>query len=153
MKVWVIGVETAVVIPVFGSAIQDDTAGEMGNGPEQEQNGQAAGDGAHEVDAAGGGMWVVAEQDDKEAAQQDEQWGAGRVGDLELITAGDEFTAVPEAAGGFHRHNINCTGKQTYDPTVALFTLLKFIGITIFWPGGAGGEGKYKDFRGCGGPI
>ena len=58
----------------------DDTAGEVGDGPEQEQNGQAARDSAHEIDPVGGGMGIVTEQDDKETAQEDEQGGSRRVG-------------------------------------------------------------------------
>ena len=68
----------------IGITFLDDTAGKVGDGPEQEQDGQAAGDGAHEVDAMGGGMRVVAEQDDKETAQQDEQGGSGGVRDLQF---------------------------------------------------------------------
>jgi hypothetical protein len=49
----------------------------VGDAPEQEEDGQAAGDGAHEIDAAGGGMGVIAEEDDEEPAQQDEQGAPG----------------------------------------------------------------------------
>ncbi len=100
----------------IGIVPQHDPAGKMGNGPEQEEDGQAAGDGAHEVDGTGGGMGVIAEEDDKKAAHQDEQRGAGGVGDLQLITAGDEFAAVPEAAGRFHGHDKYGAGNQSHDP-------------------------------------
>ncbi len=98
-------------------AFHDEFAGEMGDGPEQEEDGKAAGDGAHEIDAAGGGMRVIAKKDDKEAAHEDEEGRAGRVGDLELVTTGNEFAAIPEAAGGFHGHYKNSTGDHTHDPT------------------------------------
>ena len=54
----------------------------MGDGPEQEEDGEAAGDSAHKVDAAGGGMGVIAEEEDEEAAEEYEEGGAWRVGDL-----------------------------------------------------------------------
>jgi hypothetical protein len=38
------------------------------------------------------------------------------VGDLDLIAAGDEFAAIPKAAGSFHGHNKNGTGNQSHDP-------------------------------------
>jgi len=94
----------------------DELAGEMGDGPEQEQDGQAAGDGAHAIDGAGGGEGVIAEQDDKKAAHENKEGGAGRVGYLELIAAGDEFPAVPETAGGFHSHHKHCAGDKPDDP-------------------------------------
>ena len=59
---------------------------------------------------------IVAKQDDKETAHQDEQRRAGRVGDLDLITAGDELTAIPEAAGRFRGHDKNGAGGQSHDP-------------------------------------
>jgi hypothetical protein len=39
------------------------------------------------------------------------------VGDLELIAAGDEFTTIPEAAGGLHGHNIDSTGDNSHSPS------------------------------------
>ena len=38
------------------------------------------------------------------------------MGDLEFIAAGDEFAAVPEAAGRFHGEHIDGAGKKPYDP-------------------------------------
>jgi hypothetical protein len=38
------------------------------------------------------------------------------VGDLELVAAGDELTAIPEAACGFHGHDIDGTGNDSHDP-------------------------------------
>jgi len=76
---------------------------EVSNGPEQEEDGQPAGDGAHEVDASGGGMRIVAEQDNKKPAHEDKERGARRMRYLELIAAGYEFPAIPEATGGLHR--------------------------------------------------
>jgi len=61
-------------------------------------------------------MRVVAEEDDEEAAHKDEEGGAGGVGDLELVAAGDEFTAIPEAAGRFHGHDEDSTGDNSHDP-------------------------------------
>ena len=86
----------------------------MGDGPEQEEDGQAAGDSTHEVDAAGGGMGVVAEEEDEEAAEEDEEGGAGWVRDLQLIATRNEFTAVPETSGGFHGQYEHCAGDQAY---------------------------------------
>jgi hypothetical protein len=62
-------------------------------------------------------MGVVAEQDDKETAQKDKPGGSRRVGDLQLVAAGDELTAVPEAAGSFHGHYIYCCGDDSDDPS------------------------------------
>jgi hypothetical protein len=59
---------------------------------------------------------VVAEEDDKEAAHEDEERGAGGMGDLEFVAAGDELTAIPEAAGGFHGHDKDSTGNHSHDP-------------------------------------
>jgi hypothetical protein len=39
------------------------------------------------------------------------------VRDLELIATGDEFPAVPEAAGRLHGHHIYTAGNHTHDPT------------------------------------
>jgi hypothetical protein len=61
-------------------------------------------------------MRIVAEEDDKEATHENEEGGAGRVGDLELVAAGDELTAIPEAAGRFHGHDEDSTGDNTHDP-------------------------------------
>src|ERR1700744_4840921 len=97
-------------------AFLDDLPREMRDRPEQEQDGQPARDGAHEIDAAGRGMRVVAEENDEKPAQEHEQRGAGGVGDLQLITAGDELTAIPEAAGGFHGHNEDSAGNQSDYP-------------------------------------
>ena len=88
----------------------------MGNGPEEEEDGQAAAQGAHAVYGAGGGMRVVPEKDDEEAAHEDEERGAGRVGDLESIATGDEFPAIPEAAGGFHGEDEYGAGNKADDP-------------------------------------
>ena len=93
-----------------------ELTGKMGDRPEKEENGQAAGDGAHEVDAPCGGERIIAEQDDEKPAHEDEEGGAGGVGDLQLVAAGDELTAIPEAAGGFHGHDIDGTGNHSYDP-------------------------------------
>ena len=107
-------------MPVVGFRLavtaHDHFAGEVGSGPEEEEDGEAAGDCAHKVDGAGGGMGVVAEEDDKEAAHHDEEGGAGRVGNLEFIAARDKFAAVPEAAGGFHGHHEYGAGDQADDP-------------------------------------
>jgi len=102
----------------FGRSILtlNELAGEVRDGPEQEEDGQTAGNGAHEVDAAGGGMRTVAEKDDKEAAHEDEEGGAWGVGDLELVAAGYEFTAIPEAAGRFHGHDKYGTSDYSHDP-------------------------------------
>ena len=62
-------------------------------------------------------MRVVAKQNDKETAKEDKQRGAGRMGDLQFITAGDKLSAVPEAAGGLHGHDIYSAGDEAYDPT------------------------------------
>ena len=88
----------------------------MSDRPEEEEDGQAAGDGAHEVDASGRGERVVTEQDDEKAAHENEKRGARGVGDLELKAAGNELTAIPEAAGGFHGHDIDRTGYHSHDP-------------------------------------
>jgi hypothetical protein len=39
------------------------------------------------------------------------------VGDLEFVTAGDELTAIPEAAGGFHGHYIYGCCEEADDPS------------------------------------
>lgn len=88
----------------------------MGNGPEQEKDGESAGDSTHKVDTPGGRVRVVAEEDDKKTAQHDEERGAGRVGDLEFIAAGNEFTAVPKTAGRLHGQNIHGAGDEAYCP-------------------------------------
>ena len=91
-------------------------AGEMGDSPEQEEDGEAAGDGAHEIHAAGSGMGVIAKEDDEEAPQQDKKGCSGRVGNLEFIAAGDKFAAVPEAAGRLHGEDVNGAGDNAYNP-------------------------------------
>jgi hypothetical protein len=68
-------------------------------------------------------MRVVSEKNDEKAAHHGEQRGAGRVGDFQLITAGDEFTAVPEAAGRFHGHDINGGGN---DPDYSSYKVIDF---------------------------
>jgi hypothetical protein len=88
----------------------------MSYGPEKEEDGEAAGDGAHEIHAAGGGMGVIAKEDDEKPSQQDEEGCSGRVGNLKFIAAGDKFAAVPEAAGGLHGQDINGAGDKAYNP-------------------------------------
>jgi hypothetical protein len=38
------------------------------------------------------------------------------MGDLQLIATGDEFSAIPEAAGRFHSKNKDAAGNYTHDP-------------------------------------
>jgi hypothetical protein len=94
----------------------DQLTGEVGDGPEEEEDREATGNGGHKIDATGCGEGIVAKEDNEEATHEDEEGGAGRVGDLEFITAGDEFAAIPEAACGFHGHDIDGTGDDSYDP-------------------------------------
>jgi hypothetical protein len=61
-------------------------------------------------------MGVIPEEDDEEAAEEDKERGAGRMGDLELIAARNEFAAVPEAAGRFHCQDIHSAGNKAYCP-------------------------------------
>ena len=35
---------------------------------------------------------------------------------LLFICTGSKFTTIPEAAGGFHGHDINRAGNDTYNP-------------------------------------
>jgi hypothetical protein len=37
------------------------------------------------------------------------------MGDFQLVTTGDEFTAVPEAAGRFHGHDVYGCGDESCD--------------------------------------
>lgn len=89
----------------------------MRNGPEEEENGEPAGERAHAVDGTGSGVGIIAEKDDEEAAHEDEERGAGRVGNLEAVAAGDELTAVPKATGGFHGQDKNGTSNEADDPS------------------------------------
>ena len=82
-------------------------------------------------------MGVVTEQDDKKAAKEDKQWGAGRMGDLQLETTGNKFTAVPETAGGFHRHDIYGAGNQSHDPTHDIVHSIEIHWYKCFCPGPA----------------
>ena len=107
----------------------------MRDGPKQEEDRQAAADGAHKIDAAGRGMGIVAEQDDEEPTHQNEQRSAGRVGDLQFIATGDEFSAIPETAGGFHSQYEDRAGDKAYDPArypiLADETALRIISLHV----------------------
>ena len=46
------------------------SAGKMGNGPEQKQNGKTTGQCTHNVNGTGGGKGIIAKNNDKQAAQQ-----------------------------------------------------------------------------------
>jgi hypothetical protein len=70
-------------------------------------------------------MGIIAEKNDKEAAHENEQRGAGRVGDLELVAAGDELTAVPETAGRLHRHDKDGACNQSHDPASHIVRSIK----------------------------
>jgi hypothetical protein len=59
---------------------------------------------------------IIAEEDDEEAAHENEERCAGRVGDLESIATGDEFAAIPKAADGLHGQDVNGAGNETDDP-------------------------------------
>ena len=61
-------------------------------------------------------MGVIAEEEDEEAAEQNEEWGAWRVGDLQLIATGHELATVPETTGGFHGQHEYGAGDKAYDP-------------------------------------
>src|ERR1700761_700380 len=97
----------------------------MRNAPEKEEDGKAAADGAHKIHADRGCMGFIAEEDYKETTQENEQRSAGRVGNLQLIAAGDELTAIPERTGGFHGHHIDCTGDEPHDPANDVVYLVK----------------------------
>jgi hypothetical protein len=109
-------------------------AGEMGDGPEEEEDGHAAGQGTHKVDAAGGGVRVIPEEDDEEATHQGEERGARGVGDLEFKTAGNEFTAIPEATGRLHGHDVYGCCEEAYDPPGDIVDLVEAHGgFFYFW--------------------
>src|SRR5262249_33696250 len=91
-------------------ALHDQFPGEVRDRPKEKKDRKTTGDRAHEVDTAGSCMRIVTEEDDEEATHEYEQRGAGRVGDLELIAAGDELSAIPEAAGGLHGHDKDGAG-------------------------------------------
>ena len=82
-------------------------------------------------------------KNDKEAAQEYKHGRAGRMGDLKLVTTGDELAAVPEAAGGFHGHHKNGTGDHTHDPSHHIVHSIKpHIELAFF------GMDKYKEVGG-----
>ncbi len=107
----------------------------MGDGPEQEQDGKPAGDGAHEIHGAGGGMGAVAEKDDKKAAHHHEKRCAGGMWDLEFVGAGDELAAIPEAAGSLHGHHENGTCDHPHDPAHDIIHPVKLHIFLIFGRG------------------
>jgi hypothetical protein len=57
------------------------------------------------------------------------------VGDLQFIAAGDEFSAIPETAGGFHGQYEDRAGDKAYDPAhypiLADETALRFISLHV----------------------
>jgi hypothetical protein len=80
-------------------------------------------------------MGVIAEEEDKEAAEEDKEGGARGMGDLQFIAAGDEFSAIPETAGGLHGQYEHGAGDKAYDPAcypiLAVETALSFISLHV----------------------
>jgi hypothetical protein len=75
-------------------------------------------------------MGIIAKQDDEETAHQDEKGSAGRMRDLQLIATGDEFSAIPEAAGWLHSKDKDAAGNYTHDPAYHVVHSVK-IHITL----------------------
>ncbi len=91
-------------------------------------------------------MRIIAKEDDEKTAEKDKQRGAGRVGDLQFVTAGDELSAIPEAACSFHCHYKDGTGNQSHNPTHDVVRAIKIHNWVIVFgrtPRGSG-AGKYK---------
>ena len=79
---------------------------QVGDGPEQEQDAECAGDGVHAVHRHAHKVRVAGGEERRQARQHHEQRGAGRVPDFEFIGGCNEFRAVPEARNRFHRHQV-----------------------------------------------
>src|SRR6185312_7603448 len=71
---------------------------EMGYGPEKKKDGQAAQECTHEIHGPGCREGIIAKKNDKKAAHHHEKRGSGRVRDLQFVSTGYEFAAIPETA-------------------------------------------------------
>ena len=82
----------------------------MGDGPEQEQDAERAGDGVHGVYGHSHVVGIAEGEQGRQPGQHHEQRCTGRVSDFEFVGSCNEFRAVPEARNGFHRHKVDRGG-------------------------------------------
>ena len=83
---------------------------QMGDGPEQEQDAERAGDGVHGVYGHSHVVGIAEGEQGRQPGQHHEQRCTGRVSDFEFVGSCNEFRAVPEARNGFHRHQVDRGG-------------------------------------------
>ena len=83
-----------------------DLAGQVRDAPEQEQDRQAAEEGGHRVDHQRYLRGVGGELREQVGGQHKER-RSRRMPYFQLVCRGDELTAIPEAGGGLHCHQVN----------------------------------------------
>ncbi len=89
---------------------------QMRDGPEQQQDGCRAEQGAHGVDALGHRHHVAASKVCRKARGKDEDGVAGRMAYFALKTLCNEFGAVPKTGCGLQREQVGHSGYQEYEP-------------------------------------
>ena len=99
----------------FGPARHAQLLRQVGDAPEQEEDGERARHRAHHVDRRGRiDRW---NEHRKEARDQHEHRSARGVSDLELVGRSDELPAIPEAGGRFDGQEIDDGGHQPHRPS------------------------------------
>src|SRR5258706_14081529 len=93
--------------------------------PEQKQNRESTGKGAHYIHALCGSCRIIAKQNNKDPAYQYKKRCARRMRDLHFKTTAYKFAAIPEASTGFTCHYINCTCNQANCPACNVIDALK----------------------------
>lgn len=90
----------------LAAAARDETARQVGDRPEEEEDAEGARQRVHGVD---GDAHVVGRggEEGGQARQHHEERGAGWVAHLELVGGGDELGAVPEARDGLHGQKVD----------------------------------------------
>ena len=120
--------------------------GHVRDAPEQEQDGEGAGQCTEHVD---GHRYVLRRYEGAEHPSQDHEQGcSGRVAHLQLVGGGDELPAIPEARRVLDRGDVGPGGHQEHDPAgdeVELLMVHAQGGWRAGWPGA---WRKYQSTRG-----
>ena len=111
--------------------LENNLAGQMGDGPEKEKNSQGAENGRHGVDAHGYHFGARGKMC-KHASGEHEEGCAWRVSDIEFEGGCNKLTAVPETGCRFDGHQIGdgCNSKGYPSKNVVVqFKLFHYDGI------------------------
>src|ERR1043166_6516083 len=104
-------------IVIVAAFPESNSACKMRYRPKQKKNRKTARKGAHYVHSFGCCQRIISEKHDEDPSNQNKQWRAGWMRDLDLKTAAYEFTTIPKAASGFACFYVHGTGNKTNNPS------------------------------------